>query len=126
MILFNRLLRSRPFATAVTALILTVTPALPSVAGGNPIFALVFSGVWALGAVFVLVRFGLLAMIVSQFVFALTSLAPLTLDLSAPYISSSFLCLGAVIVLAAYGFHTAMGGRPVFGAGFLPDEPARP
>jgi hypothetical protein len=125
LILFNRLLRSRRLAAAVTALVITVTPALPSVAGGNPIFALLVGGVWAMGAVFVLVRFGLLAMIVSQFVFQLTSLVPIAFDLSAPYITSSYLCLGAVIVLAAYGFHTAMGGRPVFGAGFLPDEPAR-
>jgi len=65
-------------------------------------------------------------MIVSQFVFQLTSLAPITLDLSAPYISSLYLCLGTVIVLAAYGFHTAMRCRPAFGAGFLHDEPARP
>ena len=50
-------------------------------------------------------------MIVSQFVFQLISLAPITLDLSAPYISSLYLCLGTVIVLATYGFHTAMRGR---------------
>jgi len=79
-----------------------------------------------MSVVVVLVQFGLLAMIVSQFVFQVTSLVPITFDLSAPYISSSYLCFGAVIVLAAYGFHTAMAGRPVFGAGFLPDEPARP
>jgi hypothetical protein len=86
----------------------------------------VLGGVWATGAVFVLVRFGLLAMIVSQFVFQVTSLVPLTFDLAAPYISLSSLCVSAVILLAAYGFHAAMAGRPVFGAGFLNDEPARP
>ena len=127
LILLNGLLGGRRLAAAaVTALALTLTPALPSVAGGNPIFALVAGAVWAMGAVFVLVRFGLLTMIFSQFVFQLTSLAPITFDLSAPFISSLYLCLGTVIVLAAYGFHTAMRGRPAFGAGFLHDEPARP
>ena len=93
LILFNRLLRRRRLAAAATALVLTLTPALPSVAGGNPILALVAGGVWAMGAVFVLVRFGLLAMIVSQFVFQLTSLVPITFDLSA--------ALHLVVVLCA-------------------------
>ncbi len=126
LILFNRLLRSRRLAAVATALVLTATPALQSVAGGNPIVTSLVGGAWAMVAVVVLVRFGLLAMIVSQFVFQLTSLVPITFDPSVPYSSSSYLCLGAVIVLAGYGFHTAMGGRPVFGAGFLPQEPARP
>jgi hypothetical protein len=122
----NVLLRGRRLAAAATVLLLTVSPVVPSPAGGNPIIDLVLGGVWVTGAIFVPMRFGLLAMIVSQFVFQLTSGVPIDFDLSAPYISSSYLCLGAVIVLAAYGFHTAMAGQTVFGAGFLHDEPARP
>jgi hypothetical protein len=33
--------------------------------------------------------------------------------------------VATVIALAAYGWHTALAGRPMFGAVFLRDEPAR-
>jgi hypothetical protein len=33
--------------------------------------------------------------------------------------------MAAVIALALYGWHTALAGRPLFGAGFLEDEPTR-
>jgi hypothetical protein len=30
-----------------------------------------------------------------------------------------------IVALAAYGWHTALAGRPMFGAALLQDEPAR-
>jgi hypothetical protein len=32
---------------------------------------------------------------------------------------------GAIVLLSAYGFFTALGGQPIFSAGFLKDELAR-
>jgi serine/threonine-protein kinase len=124
---FNVLLRSRRIAAAAMMLVMTVTPGPhPLLAAGNPIFDLVFRGFWAAVVVFLFVRFGLLATIVSVFVDFLTTVAPITFDPSVPYVASSYLILGTVFVLGAYGFHTALADRPVFGRGFLPDEQARP
>lgn len=33
--------------------------------------------------------------------------------------------IAVIVAVAAYGFHTALGGRPVFGPGFFGEEPAR-
>jgi eukaryotic-like serine/threonine-protein kinase len=74
--------------------------------------------------VLVAVRFGLLTMLVASFVSMLLTLLPITIDSSAPYASSSRLIVATVIGLAAYGWHTALAGRPLFGVLF-PQESAR-
>jgi serine/threonine-protein kinase len=74
--------------------------------------------------IFVAVRFGLLTMMVASFVSVLLTLVPITLDASVPYASSSRFIMATVIALAAYGWHTALAGRPMLGAMLLKDEPA--
>ena len=75
--------------------------------------------------VLVAVRSGLLTMLIASFVSALLTLIPITVDSSVPYASSSRLIVATVIVLAAYGWHTALAGRPMFGAFFLKEGAAR-
>jgi len=75
--------------------------------------------------VIVAVRFGLLTVLVAWLVSVLLTLMPIAIDSSVPYASSSRLILATVIALAAYGWHTALAGRPMFGAVFFRDEPAR-
>jgi tRNA A-37 threonylcarbamoyl transferase component Bud32 len=65
--------------------------------------------------VFVAVRFGLLAMLVASFVSVLLTLMPIAIDSSVPYAASSRLIVAIVIGLAAYGWHTALAGRPMLG-----------
>ena len=64
--------------------------------------------------VVILMRFGVLALAVCIFV---TNSLPsvLTTDLSAWYGSGSLGVVLMVVALGAWGFHTALGGRPVFG-----------
>jgi hypothetical protein len=75
--------------------------------------------------VLVAVRFGLLTMLVAQFVSVLLMLLPIVIDSSVPYASSSRLIVGTVLALAAYGWHTALAGRPIFGGLISRVEPAR-
>jgi len=72
-------------------------------------------------AVTVAVRFGLLTMLIASFLSLLLTLVPITIDSSAPYFSSSLMIVTMVLALAAYGWHTALGGRPLLGAGFFRD-----
>jgi hypothetical protein len=93
-------------------------------------FAPSFAGIALFAAVqtaiiLVAVRFGLLTMMVASFVSVLLTLVPITLDSSVPYASSSRLVAATVIALAAYGWHTALAGRPMLGALLLKDEPLR-
>ncbi len=65
--------------------------------------------------VFILVRFGLLAlMFTSVFARGVSIMAPAVLDPSAWHAGYSFLRLLPLIALAAYGFYISMAGRPVF------------
>jgi eukaryotic-like serine/threonine-protein kinase len=75
--------------------------------------------------VVIAVRYGLLTMLVAAFVSIWLTPLPITIDSAAPYASSSRLVIAAVIALALYGWHTALAGRPMFGASFLKDEPTR-
>ena len=129
------LVRRRSLAMAAMILGLTVTyvvahggwllanaPAdyfAPSVAD-----VVLFAGVQT-AIVLLAVRFGLLMMLVASFVSVLLTLLPIAVDSSVPYASSSRLIVATVIALAAYGWYTALAGRPMLGAVFLRDEPAR-
>ena len=75
--------------------------------------------------VLVAVRFGLLTILVAWLVSVLLTLLPIAIE-SSPYASSSRLIVATVIGLAVYGWHTALAGRPMFGALFPRDESARP
>ena len=128
------LLRRRSFAMA--AMILGFTVAYGITHGGwllanapadyfAPSFAdVALFAVVQTAVVLVAVRFGLLTMLVAQFVSVPLMLLPIAVDSSAPYAFSSRLIVATVIALAAYGWHTALAGRPMLGAIFLKDEPA--
>jgi hypothetical protein len=66
-----------------------------------------------------LLRFGVLAAIVCVFV---PPDLPLTTDLSAWYSGPTVFVVAIVLGLAAYAFHTAIAGRPLFQAGFLESD----
>jgi hypothetical protein len=122
--MFTLLFRSRRIATvAVVVLMTVVSPA--SRVTGDPVLAFMIFGLTSAGMVFMLIRFGLLPSIVAMFVAFLTTTIPITIDSSSPYLGSSYLIIGTIVALAAYGLHTALGGRPIFGANLLGDEAVR-
>lgn len=63
-----------------------------------------------------LLRFGLLSCACLLFFSSALDLVPLTLNTSAWYAGRSFLDLAVLAALAFYGFHTSLGGKPMFGA----------
>ena len=71
--------------------------------------------------VFVLLRFGLLALTVGYTCVALLINAPLGLDPSRWYFSRGFVPVLIVLALALYGFRTSLGSRPLLAA-FTGDE----
>ena len=46
---------------------------------------------------------------------------PLTLDVSAWFAAQAFPVIGVLVALAVYGFHTSLGGKPMFGGALLED-----
>ena len=132
---FVMLLRRRSFAIVAIVLVLTgiyiVThggwllanaPAdhFPPSAADVVVFVVVQTAV-----ILIALRFGLLTMLIASFVSLLLTLTPITIDSSIPYAHSSWFVVGTVIVLTAYGWHTALAGRPMLGLLFPANETRR-
>jgi serine/threonine protein kinase len=78
--------------------------------------------IYAALLVFILTRFGVLALIVAFWVSATLHDFPLTADFSAWYAGSPLFAIASVLALTAYALYTALAGRPLFKAGFLESD----
>ena len=70
-------------------------------------------------AVFVMTRFGLLALVTNFMVFNILQHFPLTSQGSAWYAGIGLTGILLIAAMAFYGFYTSLGGRPVFGGATL-------
>jgi len=98
-----------------------------SQSGGKNIPQIVFSGpiapqslrLFSILAVFVMIRFGLLALVANHVVFSILQHFPLTTEFSAWYAGIGLTGILLIVSLAFYGFYVSLGGRPVFGGAIL-------
>ncbi|MGH9365382.1 MAG: serine/threonine-protein kinase, partial [Thermoanaerobaculia bacterium] len=112
LVLLSVLLRRRWLAIGVSTLVVTVI----NLTGENIAVDLPSSLLISVLMVFVAARFGILALYASLLTATLMSLCPLAPDFSHWYAGRTLFVLLSVAGLAAWGFHTALGGRPVFGS----------
>jgi len=106
------LLRKQWAAAIAWVLLFTV------LASGDPVgrvSALIFSTL----AVFVMIRFGLLALVANHMVFSILQHFPLTTQGSAWYAGIGLTGILLIGAMAFYGFYTSLGGRAVFGRTIL-------
>ncbi len=82
-----------------------------------PWLAALFSTLQTSVLVFVMLRYGLVALIGAAFTYVLLMLYPMTADFSSWYAGTSLTALLIVAAIAAYAWHSALAGRPLF-----PDE----
>jgi serine/threonine protein kinase len=71
---------------------------------------------------FILIRFGVLALMAAWFVAVTLLRFPLTTDLTTWYADGSLFAVASVLALAAYAVYTALAGRHLFKAGFLDSD----
>jgi serine/threonine-protein kinase len=114
--LLRALLRKEWAAAVAFVLLFTVLEAAGS--QFDPVVLVVSLIFWAL-AVFLLIRFGLLAFVVSGFFNNLVFGFPLTTQGSVWYAGISLAGILLMAAMAFYGFYTSLGGRPVFGGAVL-------
>jgi hypothetical protein len=103
---------------AGVALVLLVTASTAAGSRFDPVAivgVLIFSSL----AVFVMLRFGLLALVANVVVFNILQNFPLTTEWSAWYSGIGLAGILLVAALALYGFYTSLGGRPAFGGAVL-------
>jgi hypothetical protein len=78
-------------------------------------------GMAAAAAVFVLMRFGLLAFVTANVVGDLFFNFPLTTDFSAWYFDVTLLALGIFLAIVIYGFYVSLGGQKLVRDGLIPE-----
>jgi serine/threonine-protein kinase len=83
--------------------------------------SLAFSMVRAAAGLWVLSRFGLLALTVCGAAFYWLSAAPLTLDLTAWYSGLTLIEAAVLVAVAAWAMRSALGGQPLFAHRLLED-----
>jgi len=69
--------------------------------------------------VFLLIRFGVLALVAANVFNVFLGSFPLTTQMSAWYADTSLAGMVLMAAMAVYAFHTSLGGRPMFGAAEL-------
>ena len=108
--LFRLIARSEWGASALYCLLVV---AVNNIGISHAAIGSLFSAAGAALTVYILIRYGLVAVAVSLFVSALLLSFPLTLDFSKWYVSQSLLALVTVLALAVLGFREALAGRAV-------------
>jgi hypothetical protein len=109
--LLKIILRNIWLAAAVFVAIFTTSHTLQ---GDHPqIWVWVWILVFAIAA-FAVTRFGLIALAVAVFTVDLVLNVPITLDFSRWYATTAFAVLLSLLAIAAWGFHTSLGGQKLF------------
>jgi hypothetical protein len=89
--------------------------------GNLGISALPSAAIGAALTLFVLYRYGMVALCAMLFVIHLWVFYPMTTDLTAWYAFDFVIGLAICVALAIYGFYTSLAGQSVFGGKFLQD-----
>jgi hypothetical protein len=116
--LLRTLLRNQWAAAVACVLLFTVFYA----AANGVLFAPAGLVSWLITSaltVFLLIRFGLLAVVVSGVFNDILGSFPLTTQMSSWYAGLSLAGILLMAALAFYGFYTSLGGRPIFGGTVL-------
>ena len=118
LLLFSIILRREWPAVALVGLIVTAVGVLE----GNYLPVDVpLAAATAAVTLFVLLRFGLLAMVAMEFFIFAFVFYPVTTDLTAWYAGATFFSLAVCAALAAYGFYTALAGQKLFSGDLIGD-----
>ena len=86
--------------------------------------ALIVGIVQSIITLFVMMRFGLVAMTVSTVVFSLSSFFPITFDASW-YAGYGYTTLVLILAIAFYGFHTSLAGQSMLTFPAMDTEPSQ-
>ena len=117
LLLMYIVLRRERLAAVAVWLIMTVALSLTN----ETMVAVPFAGLAAFLAIWVLYRYGLLALITALFFLHLLIFYPITSDFSAWYAGDFVLALIISLALVVFGFYTSLAGEPLF-RGALPDD----
>ncbi|HEY1483169.1 MAG TPA: hypothetical protein VGF19_10610, partial [Candidatus Acidoferrum sp.] len=108
--ILRRIFRVDWLAAAIMSLIFC----LPSLGAANPLIDALFTAPFFLAYLYVLQRFGLVALTVLYFIDQLADTMPLATPLGAWWTEGGVVAMIAILVVAVYAFHVSRAGKPIF------------
>jgi hypothetical protein len=103
----------------VAALVMSLLFCIPSLGAQNPLLDALFTAPFVLLYLFILYRFGLVALTVLYFIDQLANNLPLATPLGAWYTEGGVVAMITILVVAFYGFYVSRVGKPIFETGAL-------
>jgi hypothetical protein len=97
----------------LAAILLALLFCVPSIGAQNPLIDALFTAPFLLIYLWILYRFGLVALTVLYFVDQLADVMPLTTPLTAWYTDGGLVGMIAIVAVAFYGFHVSRAGKPL-------------
>jgi hypothetical protein len=103
----------------LSALVVALLFCIPSLGASNPVIDMLFTGSFFLAYLYILYRYGLVALAALFFVDQVADSMPITLPLTAWYAEGGIVAVVAMLLFAFYGFQTSRAGKPLFGPSVL-------
>jgi hypothetical protein len=103
----------------LAALVMSLLFCIPSLGAPNPLIDMLFTAPFFWVYLYILYRFGLVALTVLYFIDQLADNMPLATPLSAWYTEGGLVAMITILALAFYGFYVSRAGKPVFETGAL-------
>ena len=119
-VVFLKIFVRNTWLVLALGLVITVPIAISGTFAGQQLgleLTIVFLGIVLMYGV--LLRFGLLALVVTFYTFLSLEIFPLTTDLARPYAATSMMLVVAVAVVSMYGYYASRGDEPIFGRAIL-------
>lgn len=101
----------------LAALVMSLLFCIPSLGAQNPVIDALFTAPFFLAYLFILYRFGLVALTVLYFVDQLADTMPFVTPLNAWYTEGGLIALLVILALSLYGFQISRAGKPLFANG---------
>ena len=103
----------------LAAVLVSLLFCVSSLEAPNPVIDALFSAPFILAYLYVLYRYGLVALAALYFTDQLADFMPITLPLNAWYAEGGLVAVAAILLVALYGFQTSRAGKPLFGSSVL-------
>jgi len=119
-VVFLKIVVRQTWLVLLLGVLLMIPIAMNGTFAGEHLMLELAINIVGIGLIFaVLLRFGLLAILVTFYTFMAMEAIPLTTDLTRPYAGSSALLILALVAVSAYGFYASRGDEPLFGRALL-------
>ena len=104
----------------LAAMVMSLLFSIPSLGAQNPLIdAFLFTAPFFIAYLYILHRFGLVALAALYFTDQLADTMPITTPLTAWYAEGGVVAVVVILLVALYGFHTSRAGKPLFGTSLL-------